>query len=57
MKNKIKFLSVFICIQFVIKTVSSEPFVALEYRNNNTNTIETSNNQFLNDQNFSKNIK
>ena len=57
MKNKIKFLSVFICIQFVIKTVSSEPFVVLEYRNNNTNTIETSNNQFLNDQNFSKKYK
>ena len=57
MKNKIKFLSVLICIQFVIKTVSSEPFVVLEYRNNNTNTIETSNNQFLNDQNFSKKYK
>ena len=57
MKNKIKFLSILICLQLVTKVVSSEPFVVLEYRNDNTKSIDTSNNQFLNDQNFSKKYK
>ena len=57
MKNKIKFLSILICLQLITKAVSSEPFVVLEYRNDNTKSIDTSNNQFLNDQNFSKKYK
>ena len=57
MKNKIKFLSILICLQLVTKEVLSEPFVVLEYRNDNTKSINTSNNQFLNDQNFSKKYK
>ena len=57
MKNKIKFLSILICLQLVTKVVSSEPFVVLEYRNDNTKSKDTSNNQFLNDQNFSKKYK
>ena len=38
-------------------TVSSEPFVVLEYRNNDTKSFEKSNNPFLNNQNFSKKYK
>ena len=54
MKNSIKFLSVVFCLQLITKTVFSEPFVVLEYRNNNIKLLENSNNPFLNDQNFSK---
>ena len=57
MKNNIKFLLTLICLQFVAKTVSSEPFVVLEYRNNDTKSLEKSNNPFLNNQNFSKKYK
>jgi len=57
MKNNIKFLLILICLQFVAKTVSSEPFVVLEYRNNDTKSLEKSNNPFLNNQNFSKKYK
>ena len=57
MKNKIKLLSIVICLQFAPKSVLSEPFVVLEYRNNNSNLSEISNNPFLNDQNFSKKHK
>ena len=57
MKNKIKFLSILICLQLVTKVVSSEPFVVLEYRNNDTKSLEKSNNPFLNNQNFSKKYK
>ena len=57
MKNKIKFLSIVICLQIVTKTVLSEPFVVLEYRNSNTKSAEMSNNLFLNDENFSKKYK
>ena len=57
MKNKIKFLSIAICIQIFAKAVSSEPFVVLEYRNSDFKLIEKSNNSFLNDENFSKKHK
>ena len=57
MKNSIKFLSLVFCLQLVTKTVFSEPFVVLEYRNNNIKLLENSNNPFLNDQNFSKKHK
>ena len=54
MKNNIKLSLILICLQLVTKTVSSEPFVVLEYRNNDTKSLEKSNNPFLNNQNFSK---
>ena len=61
MKNNIKLLSILIsiviCLQFAAKSVFSEPFVVLEYRNNNSKSFEVSNNQFLKDQNFSKKYK
>jgi len=61
MKNNIKLLSILIsiviCLQFVAKRVFSEPFVVLEYRNNNSKSLEVSNNPFLKDQNFSKKYK
>ena len=61
MKNNIKLLSllisIVICLQFAAKRVFSEPFVVLEYRNNNSKSLEVSNNPFLKDQNFSKKYK
>ena len=61
MKNNIKLLyiliSIVICLQFATKSVLSEPFVVLEYRNNNSKSFEVSNNPFLKDQNFSKKYK
>ena len=57
MKNRIKFLLITICLQFIAKTVFSEPFVVLEYRNNTSELQEKSNNPFLNNQNFSKKHK
>ena len=57
MKNNIKLSLILICLQLVTKTVSSEPFVVLEYRNNDTKLLEKSNNPFLNNQNFSKKYK
>ena len=61
MKNNIKLLSILIsmviCLQFAAKTVLSEPFVVLEYRNNNSESPIVSNNPFLNNQNFSKKYK
>ena len=61
MKNNIKLLSILIsiviCLQFGAKSVFSEPFVVLEYRNNNSKSFEVSNNPFLKDQNFSKKYK
>ena len=54
MKNSIKLLITLICLQLATKTVSSEPFVVLEFRNDNTKPLEKSNNPFLNNQNFSK---
>ena len=57
MKNNIKLLSIVICLQFLAKSVFSEPFVVLEYRNNNSESFEVSNNPFLQDQNFSKKYK
>ena len=61
MKNNINFLSISIsiaiCLQFATKSVLSEPFVVLEYRNNNSKSFEVSNNPFLKDQNFSKKYK
>ena len=57
MKNKIKFLSIAICLQFFAKTVICEPFVVLEYRSSDTKSSEKSNNSFLNDENFSKKHK
>ena len=61
MKNNIKLLSILIsiviCLQIAAKSVFSEPFVVLEYRSNKSNSLEVSNNPFLNDQNFSKKYK
>ena len=61
MKNNIKLLSILIsiviCLQFVAKRVFSEPFVVLEYRNNNSKSFEVSNNPFLKNENFSKKYK
>ena len=57
MKNNIKLSLILICLQLVTNTVSSEPFVVLEYRNNDTKSLEKSNNPFLNNQNFSKKYK
>ena len=57
MKNNIKLSLILICLQLITKTVSSEPFVVLEYRNNDTKSLEKSNNPFLNNQNFSKKYK
>ena len=58
MKNNIKLLSIFISIMiyllFTAKSVFSEPFVVLEYRNNNSKSFEVSNNPFLKNENFSK---
>ena len=56
MKNNIKLLSILIsiviCLQFVTKSVLSEPFVVLEYRNNNSKSFEISNNPFLKESKF-----
>ena len=57
MKNNIKLLLIVICLQFSPKIVLSEPFVVLEYRNNDSKSSEISSNPFLNDQNFSKKYK
>ena len=61
MENNIKILSTVIStvifLQLASKGVSSEPFVVLEYRNNQSNSFEISKNPFLNDQNFSKKHK
>ena len=61
MKNNIKFLStiisIMVCLQLASKSVLSEPFVVLEYRNNNSKSLGVSNNPFLKDQNFSKKYK
>ena len=61
MKNNIKFLSILIsiviCLQFATKSILSEPFVVLEYRNNNSKSFEVSNNPFLKNENFSKKYK
>ena len=57
MKNSIKILSILTCLQLAQKSVLSEPFVVLEYRNNNSKSLEISNNPFLNNQNFSKKHK
>ena len=61
MKNNIKLLytliSIVICLQFATKSVLSEPFVVLEYRNNNSKSFEVSNNPFLKNENFSKKYK
>ena len=61
MKNNIKLLSILIsmviCLQFAAKSVLSEPFVVLEYRNNKSESLIKSNNPFINNQNFSKKYK
>ena len=57
MKNIIKFLLIVVCLHFNAKTVLSEPFVVLEYRNDKVKSLENSNNPFLNNQNFSKKHK
>ena len=61
MKKNIKLfsilISIVICLQLAAKSVLSEPFVVLEYRNNQSNSFEISKNPFLNDQNFSKKHK
>ena len=61
MKNNIKLLSILIsiliCLQFTAKSLLSEPFVVLEYRNNSSKSFEVSDNPFLKNQNFSKKYK
>ena len=61
MKNNIKIfltlITIAISLQLALKSVSSEPFVVLEYRNNNSKSLEASKNPFLKDQNFSKKYK
>ena len=61
MKNYIKLLSILIsiviCLKFVAKSVLSEPFVVLEYKNYNSKSLEVPNNPFLRDQNFSRKYK
>ena len=61
MENNFKLLSILIsiviCLQFATKSVLSEPFVVLEYRNNNSKAFEVSNNPFLKNENFSKKYK
>ena len=61
MKNNIKLLSTFISVVIILqlasKSVLGEPFVVLEYRNNNNKSFEMPNNPFLNDQNFSRKYK
>ena len=61
MKNNIKIfstvISTLICLQLASKSVLSEPFVVLEYRNNQSKLFEISKNPFLRDQNFSKKHK
>ena len=61
MKNNIKLLSILIslviCLQFVAKSVFSEPFVVLAYRNNSSKSFEVSDNPFLKNENFSKKYK
>ena len=57
MKNSIKILLIVTCLQLAPKSVLSEPFVVLEYRDNNSKSFEISNNPFINNQNFSKKYK
>ena len=61
MKNNFKILliviSTVICQQLASKSVSSEPFVVLEYKNNKSKSLQILNNPFLSDQNFSKKHK
>ena len=61
MRNNIKLLSILIpmviCLQFATKSVLSEPFVVLEYRNSISKSFEVSNNPFLKNENFSKKYK
>ena len=57
MKNSIKILSIVTCLQLAPKSVLSEPFVVLEFRDNNSKSFEISNNPFINNQNFSKKYK
>ena len=57
MKNIIRFLSIITCLQLLAKTVLSEPFVVLEYRNHTNELLESSDNPFINNQNFSKKHK
>ncbi len=57
MKISIKFLSIVLFLKLVTKTVLSEPFVVLEYRNNVSKLFETTDNKFLNNQKFSKKYK
>ncbi len=57
MKNSIKFLIIIMYLQIISKSVLSEPFVILEYRNNESKLSETLNNPFLNDENFSMKYK
>ena len=57
MKNSIKILSLVTCLELAPKSVLSEPFVVLEFRDNNSKSFEISNNPFINNQNFSKKYK
>ena len=61
MKKNIKLfsilISIVICLKLASKSVLSEPFVVLEYRNNISKSFEISNNPFLKNENFSKKYK
>ena len=52
MKNNIKLSLILICLQLVTKIVSSEPFVVLEYKGNNSHDNSSKinkNNKFIKD--------
>ncbi len=57
MKKYIIFLLIVTILQLSAKTALSEPFIVLEYRNNQVKSLANSDNPFLNDQNFSKKYK
>ena len=57
MKNRIIILSTVLCIQLAAKSVLSEPFVVLEYRNDNNISSKLSDNPFFSNENYSKKYK
>ncbi len=58
MKKSIKLLSILIFLQLITKIVLSEPFVVLEYSDDNgIISFDQIKNPFLNDQKFSKQYK
>ena len=57
MKKYIIFLLIVTILQLSAKTALSEPFIVLEYRNNQVKSLANSDNPFLNNQNFSQKYK